>query len=187
MDTITTRPQNKAFKLRRARLEDVRAIRQVATETWHVTYARTVQSSNRERVLSQSYSDNSLKQAMRRADKDSWFWVVEPSEDSPDPAIIGFAEVILREEAHPDAELTRIYVLPQWQRYGVGRALVKAVLKTLRQLDPDLRPPRLWLSVQAHNQAAITFYEQRGFRFFRNFYANLPGQILEMQEYFLEI
>ncbi|NWJ97339.1 MAG: GNAT family N-acetyltransferase [Chloroflexi bacterium] len=162
-------------------MEDSEAIRQVATETWHKTFATTIDSSNRERVLSRSYSDNALRRALCRADLDSWFWVVE-SEEKP-PEIIGFAEVILRPGINPDAELTRIYVLPCWQGCGVGQALLEAMLNTLRQL----KPTRLWLSVLAHNQGAITFYERRGFQFFREFYANLPGQLLEMQEYVLEL
>lgn len=179
--------QNKTFRLRRATLEDSAAIRQVATETWNTTYAATVRSSNRERVLSQSYSDTALRRSLRRADRDSWFWVAEVEREANEAEIIGFAEVILRAGSDPEAELTRIYILPPWQRHGAGRALVEALLSTLQQLEPDLRPPRLWLSVEAHNSRAIAFYEQRGFRFSRNFYATLPGQVLEMQEYVLEI
>ena len=78
-------------------------------------------------------------------------------------------------------------MLPEWQGQGIGKALVDIMLSTLRQLAPDLRPPRLWLAVEAHNEQAKTFYERRGFRYFRDFYANLPGQMLEMQEYVLEI
>ena len=195
----TTTQQHKAFRLRRALPEDSAAIRQVATETWNITYAQTVRSSNRERVISQSYSDTSLRRALRRADRDSWFWVVEQVQvdietevetetiSTSEPRLIGFAEVILRPGSQPDAELTRIYVLPEWQQRGVGRALVETLLSTLRQLEGDLRPPRLWLSVEAHNSRAIAFYERRGFQFFRDFYANLPGQLLDMQEYVLDI
>lgn len=181
---ITSTPQqNKTFKLRRARPEDSAAIRQVATETWHTTYARTVHSSNRERVLSASYSDVALRRTLRRADRDSWFWVAEDEAGQ----LIGFAEVILRPGSQPEAELTRIYVLPTAQAQGIGRALVETLVMTLRQLDLDLRPPRLWLSVEAHNARAIAFYKLRGFRLYRDFYANLPGQLLEMQEYVLDI
>ncbi len=187
MNTTTPKKQHQAFGLRRATFKDSSAIRQVATQTWEVTYAQTVRSSNRERVISQSYSDAALRRTFRRANLDSWFWVVEAETEAEPPAIIGFAEVILRPGPHPDAELTRIYVLPDWQGQGPGRALLETIVTTLRQLDPDLRPPRLWLSVEAHNARAKTFYEQRGFQFTRNFFANLPGQLLEMQEYVLEI
>lgn len=165
-------------------MSDSSAIRQVATATWDATYAQTVRSSNRARVISHSYSDNSLRRSLRRADRDSWFWVAEAADSAE---IVGFAEVILRPGAPAEAELTRIYVLPEWQDQGIGKALVEVMLLTLRQLAPDLRPPRLWLSVEAHNERAKTFYERRGFRYFRDFYANLPGQMLEMQEYVLEI
>ena len=86
-----------------------------------------------------------------------------------------------------DGELTRIYVKPDWQQHGVGRALVEALLADFRALPLSLKPPRLYLSVAADNQAAIHFYEKRGFQHSRDFQANLPGQRLAMCEYMIEV
>ncbi len=172
--------------LRRARVSDARAIRDVAQRTWEATYAENVLPTNRQRVIASSYSDDSLRRSLKGAGRDNWFWVVE---ERPLGTVIGFAEVILRErDRYPsDAELTRIYVLPEWQRHGLGQALVEVLLADLRKLRHDLRPPRLYLAVAADNGRAISFYEARGFRHNRAFQANLPGQILAMQEYVLEI
>lgn len=163
---------------------DSAAIRQVAEITWEATYTQSVLKSNRMRVLASSYSDAALRRTLRRAGRGSWFWVAEHTTSK---RIIGFAEASLREGVYPDAELTRIYVLPEWQRQGVGRALLAAILTDLHSLGPKLKPPRLYLSVANHNQAAIAFYESRGFRYSRNFLANLPGQMLDMREYVMEL
>ncbi len=173
------------YILRRARAADSAAIRAVAEVTWEATFAQSVREDNRARVIATSYSDEALRRAFRRIGRDNWFWVAESGQSHR--AIIGFAEVSRRSSPYPDAELTRIYVLPGWQRQGIGQALLTTLLTELQALQPDLRPPRLFLAVAAHNQNAITFYEQRGFQHNRNFQANLPGQTLDMQEYVIEV
>lgn len=167
------------FILRYARERDAAAIREVARVTWQATYDAFVTEANRERIIATSYSDESLRQAFSRAGRDNWFWVADNL-----AGIIGFAEVILRP---PDAELTRIYVLPTWQGLGVGRALIEVLLNDLRKLEADLRPPRLVLAVAARNANAIAFYEKRGFRYKRAFQAKMPDQMLDMHELEIEV
>jgi ribosomal-protein-alanine N-acetyltransferase len=53
--------------------------------------------------------------------------------------------------------IVTIGVLPNYQRKGVGRALLNAC-------EAQLKTPRLRLSVRASNQAAINLYEQEGYR-----------------------
>jgi ribosomal protein S18 acetylase RimI-like enzyme len=53
--------------------------------------------------------------------------------------------------------IATIAVLPDYQRKGIGRSLLHAC-------EVQLKTPRLRLSVRASNQAAITLYEQEGYR-----------------------
>ncbi len=172
----------KEIKLRRPTELDMAAVRRVARITWDATYTASVSATNRERIVAMSYSDEALRRAFRLDGHHQWFWVAEDTSSQ----IVGFAEAIVRRGA-TDAELTRIYILPQWQKQGIGAALTEALMADLRSLPPGLRPPRLYLSVADHNRSAITFYEQRGFQYSRNFQANLPGQWLDMREYLIEV
>lgn len=186
VDSQVAEQSNKAnFRLRPARPEEAEAIQVVARETWEATYAGIVLPEVRVSFVETSYSPQALRRSISREGQDHWFWVAE--EISPEPEIIGFAEVYLRPTIAPDAELTRIYVRPGWQKKGVGKALLEALIQELRALRPGLRPPRLWLSVAAENHQAIAFYELRGFQYKNDFEANLPGQKLAMQEFVLEI
>ena len=178
---MTTATEQK-FILRRPRPADSGRVREIARETWEATYARNVLPSNRARIVSLSYSDEALRRAFRPSKRHQWFWLAEDAAGQ----VLGFAETVMRPGAI-DAELTRIYVLPSVQGQGLGRALVGALLADLRGLPPDLKPPRLYLSVAADNRAAIDFYEKRGFHHSRDFQANLPGQRLEMREYMIEV
>ena len=53
--------------------------------------------------------------------------------------------------------IATIGVLPEYQRKGIGRALLLAC-------ELQLKTPRVRLSVRASNQAAINLYEQEGYR-----------------------
>lgn len=176
----------KGWIIRLAEDGDEVAIRAVAAETWAVTYAQTVRPTNRERVIRQSYAPASLRRAFARNGKNIWFWVAEADRTHE---IVGFAEVVLWAGPNPCAELTRIYILPAYQKRGIGAAMLDQTLATLAssELDDELRPPRLILSVEAHNAPAISFYELRGFQLRREFVIPLVGQMLEMKEYALEL
>ncbi len=178
--------QATGWTIRLAADGDEVAIRAVAAETWAVTYAHTVRPTNRERVIRQSYAAASLRRAFARNGKNIWFWVVE---DDDTHEIVGFSEVVLWAGPNPCAELTRLYILPAYQKRSIGAAMLDQTLTTLTsgELDDELRPPRLILSVEAHNAPAISFYESRGFRLKREFIVPLVGQMLEMKEYALEL
>ena len=53
--------------------------------------------------------------------------------------------------------IATIAVLPEYRRKGIGRALLQAC-------EAQLKTPRLKLSVRTANQAAISLYEQEGYR-----------------------
>ena len=170
--------------IRPAAVGDEQAIRTVAAETWADTYAHTVRPTNQERVIRQSYGAASLRRTFSRIGKNLWFWVCQ---DSRTHTIVGFAEVVLWAGSYAAAELTRIYILPAYQHQGIGAALLDHTLDTLTSLKNELRPPRLVLSVEAHNTPALNFYESRGFRLTKEFIIPLTGQMLEMKEYALEL
>jgi len=59
----------------------------------------------------------------------------------------------------PDAELESIGVAEGFQRQGIGRRLMDALIRDLRQS----RIERLLLEVRASNQSALAFYRSLGF------------------------
>ncbi len=181
----TAQPHTAGFIVRPARAEDTAAIKRVAREAWATAYAGIIYPEVQDNFINHAYSEASLALSINGDGQDFWLRVAEITGDSPE--IIGFAEVYKRPNIAPDAELTRIYLLPAWQKKGIGKALFEKVLAEIRALRPGLRPPRLWLSVAAENKQAIRFYEQRGFRFEKDFEASLPGQKVALQEYVLEI
>ena len=100
--------------VRLAVAQDAVGIGNVARRTWEDTYGGSILPQNQERFLAQWYAPAALEEAMERSG--SWFYVAVVQAE-----VIGFAQFMLREAGR--GELTRIYVLPQWQRRGVSLTL----------------------------------------------------------------
>lgn len=175
---------NSEWVIRPARSADAEVVRDIAVRTWDVTYATTVDAPNRQRIIRQSYSTAGLRRSFERHGKNVWFWVAE---NRTTHQIAGFTEVVLWAGPQPTAELTRIYIMPEFQHQGLGQIFIETAIRTLKTLKSDLRPPRLVLSVEAHNAQAIKFYEARGFQFNKDFVLPFSNQILEMKEYELAL
>lgn len=74
-----------------------------------------------------------------------------------DEVVLGFLTFICREEG---VYITYMAVDSEFQRCGIGRALLKKVIDAL----PDHGKNQIRLHVKASNLAAISFYEAAGFR-----------------------
>ena len=79
--------------------------------------------------------------------------------------VIGYLMLVAAEAGSPDVpgvrplEVRRIYVDQQWQRHGVGSALVDAAVRRGQMLERDF----LWLGTNQANVKAVSFYERLGF------------------------
>jgi ribosomal protein S18 acetylase RimI-like enzyme len=80
--------------------------------------------------------------------------------ETPDGQVIGFAGAGKQTDPEHifESELFVLYVLPEFQHRGVGRALFHAVVKELRHLG--FSSMLLW--TLANNQSARRFYEKLG-------------------------
>jgi len=82
--------------------------------------------------------------------------------DSPDAGVIGYITGGKERTGDPDfpGEIYAVYILPQHQRNGIGRSLVNAWAKTLRQAG--INAGLVW--ALAENIPAVEFYQRLGAR-----------------------
>lgn len=85
--------------------------------------------------------------------------------------IIGFAQ--LSWNSVFERELVRLYVLPNFQRKGIGRSLLKKCCSCLEKNS------RLVVKVEKHNLRAIAFYEAFGFQKIREVLTPNGDNLLE--------
>jgi len=156
--------------IRRAQVADVSNVEIVARATWPVTYAGIIPDDIQRRLLDSWYSPESLRRAL--ATPGSSLFVAESNGD-----VVGFAQFVRRP---PDAaELTRIYVLPDRQRDGIGMRLLDAGLTEFA--GEGLK--QLTVEVERDNRNGRRFYERAGFAETRELTRDVRGYVLPLVEY----
>jgi ribosomal protein S18 acetylase RimI-like enzyme len=121
----------------------------VARATWPVAYAGIIPDAIQRRLLDEWYSPESLGRAL--AARGFRFFVAESAD-----GVVGFAPYVRRSPV--SVELTRIHVLPERQRDGIGTRLLDAGLAELG-CEPL---QQLTVSVERDN-VGRRFYERAGF------------------------
>jgi ribosomal protein S18 acetylase RimI-like enzyme len=162
------------IKVRRAVPADAEAIGHVARVTWNAAYAGIILAENRERLLARWYAPNALRDSITQ--QDSWLYVAV-ADDQP----VGFAQFVMRKDGA--GQLTRIYVLPDWQRKTIGTLLLQEGLAALSRQGAH----EVFVQVEKDNRVGKAFYEKKGFRFSREFSMQLPEQRLVLEELVLQI
>jgi diamine N-acetyltransferase len=145
------RPSARAVPVvRERRASDSRVVRKIARLTWRATYEGRVPTSFIRAVLRRGYDRERLLLSLvdRRRD----VFVVEWS-----GRVVGYADLV---EGPPfEAELTRIYVLPEFQGSGCGRALLERCFAAARVRGAR----RVVLGVDPGNVRSIAWYQRQGF------------------------
>lgn len=137
------------MNIRKATKNDILGIQQVAEVGWHSAYEGIVRPDTRANILAEFYSEESLTHSLQR--NDAVFLVAEE-----DGAVVGFTQALPR-PASGGYELTRLYILPDYQRRGIGRQF----LQSMEQL---LAGQSIWVMVEKNNQSAVDFCQAMGFR-----------------------
>ena len=130
-----------SLRIREATAADVPALTRLHVSTWNATYAPLLMRGPSHAVRERQWRD-----AFAKRDA-SWFcFVVE----RPDGALVGFAQG--NRSDHPEfaGELNKIYLLPEYQRLGIGRRLLGHVAR--RFLDQGINS--MWLYGDARNPSS---------------------------------
>src|SRR5690348_15240722 len=139
MSDILIRPATKA---------DIPQVRQLLVDTWHDTYDALIGVQKVTEITGQWHAIAALT-AQLASPASSFLVAVDQSE------IVGHAFAQARQL--PILLLLRLYVLPRWQRRGIGGRLLDAAI----QGHPGSTALRL--SVEADNVKGVSFYLAHGF------------------------
>ena len=138
-------------------LDDISALQATAAASWWATYGEYLSASFIQDFLARAYSRSSLLAQI--ADPASHFLVAKHED-----ALIGFGQVgptMPRRDAAlvAPADLYRLYLLPAYQRRGIGVRLLAELEAWLRQRAY----PYYGAYVHERNEPAQHFYKAQGF------------------------
>lgn len=143
--------------IREANIHDVPSIARVNVDCWRTTYYGIIPD---EFLKSLSYESREEFCVRMLGEKDKFCYVAEEEEGN----IIGFASGGLERTGNPlyKGELYAIYILEDYQGKGIGRMLVQAVARRLRQWN--IQSMLVWVLIENP---------------FRYFYKSLGGKEID--------
>ncbi len=149
--------------IRPAALSDISFIQVIAYQTWPDTYGVILTKEQLEYMLELMYSSASLKKQMEAG---HYFYLFEK-----DGQTIGFVSV--SNEGDKIYKLNKLYVLPNTQKMGAGKALLYKAIEHAKHAGAQ----QLILQVNKLNSAK-QFYERHGFTV-------LEEKVLELEHGFV--
>ncbi|MBB5538278.1 GNAT family N-acetyltransferase [Rhizobium giardinii] len=138
------------FFVRTASERDLAKVSALLGETWHATYDALYGAEKVAELTAKWHSVPALKARLAR--KNAEFLVADNGKD-----IGGMAYAAMSETLKKGAVLHQLYVLPKFQRQGIGRDM----FAELETCFPDAE--FMQLEVEPENHAAVAFYEAHGF------------------------
>lgn len=139
------------FSIRFASIEDISDIQEIAKITWPGTYIGIISSEQIDYMLNWMYSAEKIRSAIE--DPKQAFLMIEL-----DDKMVGFAGIEHHYSEKPITRIHKLYVLPETQGTGAGKALFEAVVTQALLNDSEI----LHLNVNKANKA-VSFYEYLGF------------------------
>lgn len=131
--------------------EELTKVQSIAHRTWPSTFANILSPEQIGYMLNWMYD---LKMLESQMDKGHTFLIEEENGQE-----LGFAGFEFNYAEGPKAKLHKIYLLPEAQGKGAGKALILEVAGQARQAGQK----SLLLNVNKYNQKAIDFYLRFGF------------------------
>ena len=156
--------------IRLAEMSDIPSIQMVARVAWEHTYREIMQPRTRSMFLDEFYNYEALSKALTV--RPGGVWVV-----AEQAMLLGFIQVVPMLDGN-GLEIARLYVLPNYQRQGLGKLLLSAAMEK----HPKAK---WWALVERDDDKAVQFYRQQGFRKQRDLTLNLFGEELGFVEYSL--
>ena len=138
------------LRIRRLQADDIDAVSALARTVWQATYPSLITQAQIDSMLADRYGAACIH-AQLDDPRHAW-WVAQHEQ-----VLAGFAHASLD---GVDCKLDKLYVHPDQQRQGIGRALMLAVQHWARQHQAH----RLRLQVNRGNAQAIAAYLKYGFR-----------------------
>jgi ribosomal protein S18 acetylase RimI-like enzyme len=133
-----------ALVIRDATPADIPALARLHVTTWNATYAPLLMKGPSVEIREWQW-----RQAFEKQDG-SWFcFVVE----RPGGELVGFAKGVVCKEGEFGGELSKIYLLREYQRIGLGRRLLRAVVD--RFLSRGITS--MWLFGDARNPSSLVW------------------------------
>lgn len=141
-------------------IDDARILSKIGAETFWATYGENdnAEQDDIRKYIAKAYDLDLIRKEL--SDESFLYLVAEIAGEAAGYARLRIGSRTEDLTARHPLEISRIYLLEQFQGAGYGRKLLARCLEEAARLGCDV----IWLSVWRYNHNAIGFYEWMGFK-----------------------
>lgn len=143
--------QPEMIEITKANKQHIPTIRQLADQLWPVAFASILSAQQIDYMMEMMYSPASLVKQMDEGHQ----YVIA----SLDKQNIGYVSYEIGHHQSSKTKIHKLYISPQHQRHGVGKAMINYVAKQALEANNN----SLFLNVNKYNIQAISFYRKHHF------------------------
>jgi diamine N-acetyltransferase len=167
--------------LRRLSEADLSSLRQISIDTFVENYAHLNEPETFQQHLDRTFAEEQLLSELK--EPNNLFFFAES-----DGEVLGYLKLAYPSPMEHDAtidclELVRIYVRPNYQKWGIGKLFLEKTIETARALGAQ----GIWLGVWQKNHHAQEWYQRQGFRKVATHTFMLGDEAQDDDVYFLEL
>lgn len=142
------------MKIRKALISDIKQIARVHVDSWRTAYKGIMSDEYLDNLSCDNRERNWKKRLFENKESTEFMYVAENEEEK----IVGFASAdIDKEDKQYQGTLYTLYILEPYQRIGIGKELVKSVVKKLK--ENGINSLKLWAF---EDNPSRKFYEKFG-------------------------
>ncbi len=138
------------FEIRKATINDCAAIQEVAEVVFPITYREILTPEQLDYMMDWMYSTENLHKQM---EEEGHIYYIVFENCKP----VGY--VSIQQQDKDLFHLQKIYVLPSYQGFGLGKLLFEQAITAIKEMHPE--PCVMELNVNRNNKA-LRFYERMG-------------------------
>jgi|LauGreDrversion2_2_1035103.scaffolds.fasta_scaffold15855_1 GNAT superfamily N-acetyltransferase len=158
--------------IRQAKTTDFRIIREIAFQTWPITYGAILSKEQLHFMLNKFYS---LEYLHLNAQQNQLFFIILENEIP-----LGFLGIEHYFDKKPITKIHKIYVLPNEQGNGIGKSAIDFVVKSALENHSN----KVILNVNRFNKA-VSFYQKMDFKIFQQIDIAIGNDYL-MEDFVME-
>lgn len=140
------------FTIRKATTDDIQLINRMAQSVFPATYRDILSEEQLDYMMDWMYSPRNLRKQME--EEGHIYYIAYRGDEAA-----GY--VSIQPEGEHLFHLQKIYVLPHYQGFHLGRILFEQAIRAIKEIHPE--PCEMHLNVNRNNKA-LQFYEHMGMK-----------------------
>lgn len=158
--------------IQKASKDDISSIISIAKITWNATYKTIISQEQIDYMLHLFYSEKTIMEQMQNPANHFWGFKEEGK-------LSGYAHCVEDNNDKQLIKLSKLYVLPETQRQGIGKSLMSYLENECKALDKNV----ITLNVNRHNPAK-DFYLKLGYEIVEE--VDIPLDKFWLNDYVME-